>query len=470
MNSTLDLSTEKMREIGYSVIDAIVEHVSTLKDQPVGAKGDPATLLPRFAGPPPEQGAEFAPLLERLRQEVFHHTMHVDHPRFFAYVPGPSNFIGIMADALASGFNVFAGTWIGGSGAAAVELATLGWLRDWCGLPPTTAGQFVSGGSMANFAGLAVARQVKLGENIDGATVYYSDQAHSSLEKGLRLLGIPRERIRKLPSDAGFRLPVDKLARRIAADRASGLRPFCVIANAGTTNTGAVDPLPELARLCRDQDLWLHIDGAYGAAAVICDRGRAALEGLGLADSLSLDPHKWLFQPFEIGCILVRDGRHLRSTFQILPEYLQDTYQRSAEINLTDHGLQLTRGFRALKLWLSIEAFGLASFRDAIGRGFELADFTERTLRAMPGWEIVAPSQMGIVCFRFASADDAAHSQLVQTMLRDGYALITSTVLRGQTVLRTCTINPRTTEADIAESLRRLDRFARTGPESKRSR
>jgi aromatic-L-amino-acid/L-tryptophan decarboxylase len=463
MNAALDLSPEQMRAIGYRVIDAIVEHFSTLKDRPVGFKGDPATLLSRFAGPPPETGTEFAPLLERLRDEVFRNTMHVDHPRFFAYVPGPGNIIGAMADALATGFNVFTGTWIGGSGAAAVELATLDWLRDWCGFPATAAGQFVSGGSMANFTGLAVARHVKLGENIAGATVYYSDQAHSSLEKALRLLGIPRESIRKLPSDSDFRLPVDELARQIAEDRAAGLRPYCVVANAGTTNTGAVDPLPELSRLCREQNLWLHVDGAYGAAAVIAERGRAALAGMELADSLSLDPHKWLFQPFEIGCILVREERHLRSAFQIMPEYLQDTYQRPAEVNLTDYGLQLTRGFRALKLWLSLQFFGLAAFREAVARGFESADFIERSLRAMPGWEIVTPSQMGIVCFRFSNAGDAMHLRLVQTMLQDGYALFTSTALRGRTVLRACAINPRTTEMDIEESLRRLDRFARSG-------
>lgn len=207
--------------------------------------------------------------------------------------------------------------------------------------------------------------------------------------------------------------------------------------------------------------MWLHVDGAYGAAAVLTRRGGDLLRGMELADSLSLDPHKWLFQPFEIGCILVRDASLLRDTFQVLPEYLKDTHRQSAEINLTDYGVQLTRSFRALKLWLSLKYFGLDSFRAAIEHGFELAEFTEACLRDMPGWEIISPAQMGIVCFRHRASDDAAHLELVQRILRDGFALVTSTVLGGSTVLRMCHINPRSTQEDVEETLRRLDRLAR---------
>jgi glutamate/tyrosine decarboxylase-like PLP-dependent enzyme len=406
---------------------------------------------------------EFEGVLEQLECDVLRNTMHVNHPRFFAYVPGPSNFVSVMADALVSGYNVFAGTWISGSGPAAVELVVIEWLRTACGFPKGAGGLFVSGGTMANLTALAVARHVVLGDRMDGATVYFSDQAHSSLEKALRLLGLRSENARKIACDADYRLPAGELERAIKKDRAAGKRPFCVIASAGTTNTGAIDPMRELSHLCKDQGLWLHVDGAYGAAVVICDRGRELLAGLELADSLSLDPHKWLFQPFEIGCVLVRDLIQLRDTFLILPEYLKDTHQYSAEFNFTDHGLQLTRGFRALKLWMSIKVFGMAAFRAAVERGFALAEFTEARLRKMPGWEIVTPAQMGIVCFRYTGADDAAHFRLVQSILKDGFALITSTVLQGRTVLRTCTINPRTTEADIEETLDRLDRLARGG-------
>jgi glutamate/tyrosine decarboxylase-like PLP-dependent enzyme len=460
MNPRLEFSPERMREIGYRVVDRLVEHLATLPSQPVGSKGDPSALRAALSEPAPEHGMEFEAVLEQLERDVLRNTMHVNHPRFFAYVPGPSNFVSVMADALISGYNVFAGTWISGSGPAAVELAVIEWLRVACGFPEGAGGLFVSGGTMANLTALAVARHVALGDRMDGATVYFSDQAHSSLEKALRVLGLPSENARKIACDANYRLPVRELERAIEKDRAAGKRPFCVIASAGTTNTGAIDPLRELSRLCKEQRLWLHVDGAYGAAAVICDRGRELLAGLELADSLSLDPHKWLLQPFEIGCVLVRDLVQLRDTFLILPEYLKDTHQYSAEFNFTDHGLQLTRGFRALKLWMSIKVFGMAAFRAAVERGFALAELTEARLRKMPGWEIVTPAQMGMVCFRRAGADDAAHLRLVQSILKDGFALITSTVLHGRTVLRTCSINPRTTEADIEETLDRLDGLA----------
>jgi glutamate/tyrosine decarboxylase-like PLP-dependent enzyme len=463
MNQRLELSAEEMRQIGYRVVDSIVRHLSTLSDQPVGSKGDPATLLPRFDEPPPEHGVPFPELLDQLEREVLSSTMHVNHPRFFAYVPGPSNFIGAMADALISGYNVFAGTWISGSGAAAVELATVSWLRGLCGFPQAAGGLFVSGGTMANLTALAVARRVILHDRVEGAVVYLSDQGHSSLEKTLHLLGFAPESVRKVSSGDDFRLRTEDLAQAVAQDRAAGRRPACIIASAGTTNTGAIDPLPEIAALAREHEMWLHVDGAYGAAAVLCQRGRDLLRGIHLADSLSFDPHKWLFQPFETGCVLVRDANLLRDTFQVLPEYLKDTHLRSAEINLTDYGVQLTRNFRALKLWLSLKYFGLDSFRAAIEHGFELAEFTQTCLRKMPGWEIVTPAQMGIVCFRHHASDDAGHLELVQKILRDGFALVTSTILRGRTVLRMCPINPRSTEADVEETLKRLDRFAREG-------
>jgi aromatic-L-amino-acid decarboxylase len=465
MNPELEFPRERMREIGYRVVDRIVEHLATLPSQRVGTKGDPAVLLKALSEPVPEQGMEFEAVLDQVEREVLANTMHVNHPRFFAYVPGPGNYVGAMADALISGYNVFAGTWISGSGPAAVELTVLEWLREMCGLPAGAGGVFVSGGTLANLTALTVARHVKIQGRLEDATVYFSDQAHSSLEKALRTIGLPAENHRKLHSDPAYRLPVGELARSIAQDRAAEKYPFCVIASAGTTNTGAIDPLPELSALCRREGLWLHVDGAYGAAAVIAQRGRELLAGLELADSLSLDPHKWLFQPYEIGCVLVRDREHLRNTFKILPEYLKDTQQHSEEFNFTDYGIQLSRNFRALKLWMSIKVFGLAAFRAALERGFAQGEFTEACLRAMPGWEIVTPAQMGIVCFRYSALDDAAHLRLVQTLLEDGFALITSTILRGRTVLRTCTINPRTTEADIQASLKRLDTFARGATE-----
>ncbi len=451
-----------MRRLGYRVVDVLVEHFAGMRQGRVGAKGAPEELISRLSGPPSENPTDPHQLLAHLEKEVFPNNLHVDHPRFFAFVPGPGNFVSTMADALAAGFNVFNGTWLGGSAAAAIELTVIDWFRDFCGFPETAGGLFVSGGSAANLTALHAARCAKLGERIQGATIYFSDQTHYSVERALRVVGFSREQFRKIPSDDRFRLPLESLRQSIHTDKKAGLRPFCVIANAGTTNTGAVDPLPDLADLCAAEGMWLHADGAYGAAAVICERGREKLTGLDRVDSLSLDPHKWLFQPFECGCVLVRDTAHLKSAFQLMPEYMRDVHRNTAEINPADYGIQLTRGFRAMKVRLSMNTFGLAAFREAITHGFALAEFAERELRGRQHCEILSSAEMGIVAFRFGK-DDAVQTRLIDLMLQDGFAFLTSTTLKGTTALRLCTINPRTTEQDIIETINRLEKFAGDG-------
>jgi aromatic-L-amino-acid decarboxylase len=458
--SRIELSREEMRKFGYTVVDILTEHLANIRDERVGAKADPEKLIPMFDVDPPENGRDPNEILAQLKRDVFPNNLHVDHPRFFAFVPGPNNFVSTMADALAAGFNIFNGTWFGGSAAAAVELGVIRWLCRICRLPDTAGGLFVSGGSMANLTALVAARHALLHDRVDGATVYFSDQTHSSVERALHVIGFAPEQLRKLKSDDNFRLSMKELRGAISTDRAKGLRPFCIVANAGTTNTGAIDPLVELADLAAREKLWLHIDGAFGAAAILSERGRALLGGLDRADSISLDPHKWLFQSFECGCVLVRDVALLKSAFQIKPDYLRDVHRNVEEFNPGDHGVQLTRSFRALKVWLSLQTFGVAAFRQAITRGFELAELAERELRARKGWEILSPAQVATVCFRFGN-DDALQTRLVDAMMKDGYALLTSTTLRGVASLRLCTINPRTTEEDIVETVKRLDQFAR---------
>jgi glutamate/tyrosine decarboxylase-like PLP-dependent enzyme len=458
--SRIALPREEMRKFGYRVIDLLVDHFTNIEREPVGSKRDPGKLIPLFDNDPPETSRDPNELLAQLERDVFPNNLHVDHPRFFAFVPGPNNFVSTMADALAAGFNVFNGTWLGGSAAAAVELGVVRWLGRVCGFPETAGGLFVSGGSMANLTALVAARNSLLQDRIDGARVYFSDQTHSSVQRALHVIGFQGEQMRKLSTDENFRLSIETLREAIAADRAKGLRPFCIVANAGTTNTGAIDPLPALSDLAAAEKMWLHIDGAFGAAAILSERGRTLLRGIDRADSISLDPHKWWFQSFECGCVLVRDVGLLKSAFQIKPDYLRDVHRNAEEFNPGDHGVQLTRSFRALKVWLSLQTFGLSAFRDAITRGFELAEIAERELRTHKGWEILSPAQMATVCFRFGDSDDV-QTQLVDLMMRDGYALLTSTTLRSVVSLRLCTINPRTTEQDIVETIERLDKFAR---------
>jgi len=458
-NERLDLTPEQMRAFGYRVIDVIVEHLSTQREQGVGHC---LPVEPLVETAPPEQGAPFETVLEEALDQALRQTMHVNHPRFFAYVPSPSNYVSVLADTLSAAFNTFAGTWISGSGAAVIERTTVDWLRQLCGFPAGSGGLFVSGGSMANLTALATARSVMLNDDTNDAVVYFSDQTHSAVTKSLRVLGFRPDQLRAIRSDHQLRLPVSELARRVDEDANGGRRPFCVVANAGTTNTGAVDPLGEVARFCRERGMWMHVDGAYGAAAVITSRGRELLAGMDEADSLALDPHKWLFQPFEVGCVIVRNGALLRDTFEIVPEYLRDTHRKEGELNLADYGVQLTRSFRALKLWMSLRFFGLSAFRSAVERGFRAAEFAEACMRERKGWVVESRAQMGIVCFRLADGDNAFHERLVQTIVSDGYGLVTSTVLAGRTVLRMCTINPRSTEEDIRSTIERIDHLAKS--------
>ncbi len=468
INSTFQLSQEEMRRIGYRVVDQIIEHIESLPEARAVTISSRAALEAKLREPAPELPGEIEAHFEQLRRDVWSSISHVTHPRFFAFIPEPGNFVGAMADALVAGINPFAGTWIGGSGAAEIELVTIDWLRELCGLPAEAGGLFVSGGSMANLTALAVARHVQLQDRIADAVVYCSDQTHSCVERALAVLGFAREQIVRLPCDEAFRLPMAALEAALARDRAAGRRPFCVVANAGTVNTGAIDPLDALADLCAREGLWLHVDGAYGAAAALCERGRRLLAGLERADSLALDPHKWLFQPFEIGCVLVRDRRLLKETFRILPEYLADTQLGGEEVNFCDYGIQLTRGFRALKLWLSFKTFGVAAFREAIDRGIGMAELAEAQLRRTDAFEILSPATLGIVVFRFAPPETSEaernelNRRLVAAMIEDGFVFASSTTLHGRTALRLVPINPRTTEADLRAGIERIAALART--------
>jgi glutamate/tyrosine decarboxylase-like PLP-dependent enzyme len=442
----LSLPPEDMRRLGYRVVDRIVEHLERLDQMPPVRTGDAEALRERLGGPPPEQPGDPDAELDVLFDEVLPFIQHGDHPRFFARIGSPSNYVGVLADAAAAGFNVFTGSWTGGSGPATVELAVLDWLRELCGLPDGAEGVLTSGGSVANLAGLAAMRTAR-----GPGAVYFSDQTHAAVSRALRVLGLEDGRV--LESDAGFRLDPGTLRAAIGADRAAGRRPVCVAATAGTTNTGAVDPLDALADLCAEEDLWLHVDGAYGAPAVLWAAARPLLAGIERADSLVLDPHKWLFQPYEIGCLLVREPGLLERTFSLEGAYLRDVL--TGEVNFRNRSVQLTRGARALKLWLSIRVFGLAAFREAVGRGIALAEHAEALLRERPGWEVVTGAQLAIVCFR-RDGDDARQTRIVEAMARDGYALPSTTTLGGRVVLRLCTINPRTTEEDVERTIERM--------------
>jgi aromatic-L-amino-acid/L-tryptophan decarboxylase len=432
----LSLPPDEMRRLGYRLIDRIVDHFEGVGELPPIRVGDAAELRAALGGPPPEQPGDPDAALDALLDDVLPFIQHPDHPRFFARIGSPSNFVSVLADAAASGFNVFAGSWTGGSGPATVELVVLDWLRELCGLPEGGDGVLVSGGSVASLVALAAARE----RAPDDGVFYVSSEGHVSVTRALRVLGM---RYVVVPAREDHRLHADDV--RVAMG--DGGTPFGVVASAGTTSTGAVDPLEELAGL----GLWLHVDGAYGAPAALT----GAVTGLQHADSLVLDPHKWLFQPYEIGCLLMREPGLLERAFALHAAVLRDT--ATDEVNFRDRSVQLTRTSRALKLWLSIRVFGVAAFREAIAHGIALAEHAEATLRSRPGWEVVSPAQLAIVCFAREGADP---TRLAAAMVDDGFAAPSTTEVAGRVVLRLCTMNPRTTFEDVERTIERMEELS----------
>lgn len=466
MTGPLELDPELMRSLGYKTIDAVVDYYQSLPEQAAVKtfSRQETTKLPLDIQ---KEGRDPEEVLQQVVDQVLKGTAHLQHPRFFAFIPSPANYISVLGDLLVSGFNVFAGTWLASSGPSELELRVLDWFGRLCGFPKECRGVFVSGGSVANLTALAAARFDKIGEESGSGVIYCSDQTHSSIDRAVRLLGFRSDQLRKIKSDSEGRLDLPSLRLAVAQDTKSRLRPFCVIANLGTTNFGAIDPLPEIAKLCEETDMWLHGDGAFGAGAVLSSHKDELFPGLQALDSLTVDPHKWLFQTIECAFVLVRRGEVLRSCFRIRPDYLKDVERAEEEVNFCDYGLQLTRQPRALKFWLSLQVFGEEAFRVAVDRAFDLAQAAQVRIEASTEWELKSRAKLGILAFRFVEGDleerarDQLHLDLVRAINEDGTAMLSSTVLEGQTVLRMCLINPSTQTVDIERTLDRLTELAR---------
>ncbi|WP_159947372.1 pyridoxal phosphate-dependent decarboxylase family protein [Polaribacter septentrionalilitoris] len=469
-NPTLTLSEEEMKAYGYKVVDTIVEH---FKNQ---HKKDPVFNASRqemdsiFLEQAPEQGKDSSEVLDFVVENVLEATDILSHPKSYSFVPGPSNYISAMADTLATGFNIFSGGWVNAPAAAELEIVTINWLLKLFKFPTKKGGGiFTSGGSMANLTALVTARRQKCGDDFSKAVIYLSDQTHSSNIKAIRTIGFRKEQIRIIPTDIEFKLSINKLKNVIAKDRLEGLQPFCLIGTAGATNTGTVDPLVAMSKICKEEDIWFHVDAAYGGASILAKNGHQLLKGIQKADSITVDPHKWFFQPYEMGCLLVRNHKWLSKTFTEKPEYLRDIEGNTSEINFYDHGIQLTRRFRALKFYMSIKTFGLQSFREAIDYSINLAEKTESYLRKSSNWEIVSPATLGIINFRFNPITkqlpekelDELNQKISQEIINSKEAMLVTTVLQKQIVLRMCLINPRTTFKDVKQTLEKCVAFGK---------
>ena len=458
-DSPLALDPELMRRLGYRTIDMLVERI-TGPVGPVVRSATPEDLHTRLSIPPPEEPVAFDEILEGLERDVLPYVARLSHPGYLAFIPGEGTWPGALGDLIASALNVDTCWWLGASGPSALELAVLDWFRQWVGYPEQASGVLVSGGSAANLTALACARETSIGAMDERAVIYMSDQTHSSLPRAVRILGFRPDQVRVIPSDRLARMRTEALARAIAADVAAGRKPLIVIANAGTTAAGAIDPLSEISEICRAEGIWLHVDGAYGAFAAITSRGREALAGIELADSITLDPHKWLYQPIEVGALLVRDGSALRRGFEISPDFLKDVEAVSREVNFSDLGIQLTRSCRALKLWISLRYFGLPAFREAVDRCLDLALHAERRIDASPELELMSPASLGVVTFRRhpVGVDDEASLERINTDLADeiehgGELFISTGRVRGRYVLRLCVLNHSTSQSEVDRAL-----------------
>lgn len=469
--SPLDLDHATMQRLGRQVADTVADHLASLRDQRVLTNGLPAESRRRVAAAPSDGPVPFDELLQQLRDDVFPYSAREPHPRFMAYVPGCPSFPAVLGDWLATGYNFFAGVWPVAEGPNAVELAVLEWFRQWIGMPAGSGGLLTNGGSGATLTAIIAARHAAVGDDptrLHRLTMYASDQAHSAALRAGWIAGIPREQVRVLPSDERFRVRPDDLRQAIAEDRARGLIPLAVVVSAGTTNTGAVDPLDDIADLCAEENVWLHADAAYGGFAALTERGSRLLAGLGRCDSVALDPHKWLFVPFECGSLLVRDPERLRAAFQVLPDYLRDVAAGQDGVNFADYGEQLTRQSRALKVWLGVKYFGLSAIRAEIDRAIDLAAFAETLVRKEPLLEVMSEAQLGVLCFRAhpegvddSAALDAFNERVNGVMNAGGKFLISSTRLRGAFTMRMCILGYRTTQADVEALVEEVGRVAR---------
>ena len=469
-DATLQLSKEEMKTYGYRVVDAVIEHFDTQETKLPVVLASREEMDNLFLEEAPELPSNQIKVLDFVLSKVLTKSTIVSHPKSFSFVPGPSNYISAMADTLATGFNVFSGGWAASPAAAELEIVTIQWLLKIFGFPSKKGGGiFTSGGSMANLTALVTARHIKCGDDFSKAIIYLSDQAHSSNIKAIRVLGFKKEQIRIIPTNLEFKFSLNKLKNAIAKDKLKGLQPFCLIATAGTTNTGTVDQLSELATICKKENIWYHIDGAYGAAANLSVTGKKLLKGIEKADSLTVDPHKWFYQPYEMGCLLIRNHKHLKGTFTEKPEYLRDIEGNTSEINFYDHGIQLTRRFRALKFYMSVKTFGLNEFRKAISYNIQLAEETEELLRKSANWEVISPATLAVINFRFNPIKknytekqlDTLNQHISKEVVASQKALLVTTVLHGQIVLRMCLINPRTTLKDIKDTLNLCAEFAK---------
>jgi glutamate/tyrosine decarboxylase-like PLP-dependent enzyme len=468
--SVLDLPVDRFRQLGTGFLDLAAQWLADESSFPLLERGNGEGLAALFAQPPPEEGRDDLALFAELREKVFRHARHNGHPRQWAHVCASPDPVGALADLLVSILNQNVTAWRSAPAAVTVERQVLRWLDALVGFEGGGHGLLLGGGSAANLhaVGAAVTRVLQRHPDAlrEQLVLYTSREAHLSLAKAARFLGIGH--VRALPVDAERRLPPDVLRDAIAADRAAGLVPTMAVGSAGTANAGSIDPLVELAAVCAWANVWFHIDGAYGAPAAMTPRHAFLREGFARADSLSLDPHKWLFAPFDIGVLLVREPQALQDAYSESSEYIMVTETAPLEAHaFFDHGMELSRRFRALKLWVMFKLRGVAPYRQAIADNIALREHLDARIATEPELERLA-SGLSISCFRYrapgtveAGTLDRINAGIQARLMATGEVALSPTMLDGRYSLRVCIVNFRTRRADIDWLVERVLAFGR---------
>ena len=476
--TALDWDAGQARELTGAFVDIWAELLERMRGLPVARPASAADVARETAFPVPEQPLGVSELAELMRRLVLEHSTLCGHPGFMAYVSGSGTVPGAAADLLASALNPNVGGWTLSPAASELELHLTRWLAERFGLPEGSGGLMTSGGAASNMTALKAARDAKAGASVrqNGLgglplVLYTSEEAHATIAEAADLLGLGERAARAVPTDANLSMRIDALEAAIADDLSAGRMPFAVAATAGTTATGAIDPLPQVADLCAKHDLWMHVDAAYGGAAVLAPELRPLLAGIERADSISFDPHKWLYTPQSSACLLVRDPATLLRSFSIDAAYVRDDASLSGRgLNIGELGPQWSRAFLALKVWLSLAAHGTEAYGRRIAHDVELARYLDERVRAHPDLEPMCPVTLSIACYRYAPAGaglddhalDALNERLMVAIRRDGRAFPSNAELGGRYCLRACLVNHRT-EADDIDAL--LEATLRLGAE-----
>jgi glutamate/tyrosine decarboxylase-like PLP-dependent enzyme len=470
---------ESMRKLGHKMLDDMLDYVKTVRERPVW-QHVPEQVKAHFRSPVPNDPQPPKEIYEEFVEKVLPYPMGNIHPRFWGWILGTGTVMGAFAELLAASMNTNTG---GGANHSAihVEKQVIDWIKEMLGYPPSASGVLTSGCSAANIIGLTVARNAKAGFDLrhkglqhttQKMVLYASQEVHSSIQKAVELLGIGSEALRLLPVNDYFQIDLKTLKAAITKDREDGYMPFCVVGAAGTTNTGGIDDLNGLADLCQQEDLWFHVDGAFGAWATLAPRARSKVVGIERADSLALDLHKWMYMPYEIGCILVRHEEQHRKAFSLTPDYLAHGEGRLGLTGgdlpwFSDYDFQLSRGFRALKAWMSLKEHGSRKYARIIQQNIDQALYLGELVKASPELELSAPVTLNVVCFRYVAPgmDDAKLDELNKRIAielqEQGVAVLSGTVVKGRQVMRAANVNHRSRREDFEVLVREVIRIGK---------